>query len=638
MEIERYPKNLSISIEDFRRTQWKGIVQRTENEKGTSLWHSFSTAARQAIQDGNLTEGKVLWLLSDASSLSLDPESANEPFKPFMVLADGHRSVIPSDFESADVEFFYQIVDDVIDTPWLQARLAELIWLLKPREFRFAIKAVEAYQKLPLTLDSWLGDGGKMWARALRLSMSLGQGAREKFLEIERVLLGALLASDQEDGFLGMWISDLLLRNRLSLPRQDEIAKKLETLGRLSDASGDHNRGREYFLAAEKWHSRGKNKPESCRMILFAADSLVKDAESRISGPSRSFMAAAGFLEKAIQTLRRIPRSERGALGVDAKIAQLHDRLTDAGERALLEMGQVTTHEFDISKMVESAKESVRNKPIKDALYEFAYVFPGFQETKIRASAEKHLRQSIVRSLFGSTHYSRDGRVIAKSPAMNLMDAASGENEKILRDEMISNYARQIQIAVQAYIFPALEVMQLEHVWHEYELVRLTNLAPIIPPGRERLYGKALFKGFDGDFISALHLLVPQIEHMVRWHLKQNSVKTTTLDGEGIETENGLSTLMDQPKLKAIFGEDVVFEIKALFCDAGGPNLRNELAHGLLGFEASQSVFSIYAWWFGLKMAVITYWNAALETEGGSHTSSLEATEHGERNDSPEMP
>ena len=68
----------------------------------------------------------------------------------------------------------------------------------------------------------------------------------------------------------------------------------------------------------------------------------------------------------------------------------------------------------------------------------------------------------------------------------------------------------------------------------------------------------------------------------MRWHLKAAGIKTTNLDSDGIENENGLSTLMDLPEVTQIFGEDISFELKALFCDPFGPNLRNELAHGLL--------------------------------------------------------
>ena len=66
---------------------------------------------------------------------------------------------------------------------------------------------------------------------------------------------------------------------------------------------------------------------------------------------------------------------------------------------------------------------------------------------------------------------------------------------------------------------------------------------------------------------------------------------------------------MELQDTKNIFGEDISFEIKALFCDSYGPNLRNELAHGLLDYDTCDSVYSIYAWWFCLRVVFNSYWN-----------------------------
>jgi hypothetical protein len=172
---------------------------------------------------------------------------------------------------------------------------------------------------------------------------------------------------------------------------------------------------------------------------------------------------------------------------------------------------------------------------------------------------------------------------------------------------MIREYGIRVSLAVQGSILPVLETMLLEHRLCEADFTTLAIQSPIVPKGRERLFGRALFAGYDHDYVAALHILVPQIEHMVRFHLKQAGAKTTNLDINGIEHENGLSALMDLPETEKIFGEDLAFEISALFCDAFGPNLRNVLAHGLLEEDACQSTDAIYAWWLGLRLVFNTW-------------------------------
>ena len=106
------------------------------------------------------------------------------------------------------------------------------------------------------------------------------------------------------------------------------------------------------------------------------------------------------------------------------------------------------------------------------------------------------------------------------------------------------------------------------------------------------------------------------MEHLVRVHLKQAGVTTTNIDKDGIQNENGMSTLMEMPETVRVFGKDLAFELNSLFCDAFGPNLRNELAHGLLDEDELNTPFAIYAWWLALRLTFIAWWNSATLATG----------------------
>ena len=265
----------------------------------------------------------------------------------------------------------------------------------------------------------------------------------------------------------------------------------------------------------------------------------------------------------------------------------------------------------DISQIAEDARNSVKGKGIVEALKAFANLRSFTNTKELRESAIKSLHNYPLQTLFPVTTMSHDGRVIGKRPGMGHDATPSDGDKAVIRSEMIHSHRLSVALCVQGRIWPALEMLLLEHRLREADFVVLARQAPIVPVGRELLFGKALFAGFDRNFITALHLLVPQIEHMVRFHLKQARVKTTNLDNKGIENENGLNSLMAVPETEKIFGEDLSFEIEALFCDPSGPNLRNELAHGLIDDDACQSIDAIYAWWLGLKLVFNTFWNAS---------------------------
>ena len=89
--MERYPAQTAATIEDFRKSGWKSAINSADREGYSSIWHSLSGAARAAIENNQLPEGKCLWLLADACSMMLNPSSTNEPFKPILVM-DNKRS------------------------------------------------------------------------------------------------------------------------------------------------------------------------------------------------------------------------------------------------------------------------------------------------------------------------------------------------------------------------------------------------------------------------------------------------------------------------------------------------------------------------------------------------------------------
>jgi hypothetical protein len=603
--MERYPENTQVGPEDFRRSGWKAILTSVIRDGYSDMWQVFSAAARQAIEDKKTAEGKVLWLLADACSMMLNPASVNEPFKPIMVM-DGKRSVLPEDFQEVDVKLFSQIAEE-IDDVWLRARLADLVWLLqRPGNPKFALLAIDAYRAIPLDTDNWLRGGRECWDRSIRLTLMLRKGTGDRIEQMEASLLDAFERARLEDGFLALWLTNLLTEYGLGRLRQGEISKKLEKFARDFDGEGNFHRAREYFAISAEWFKQTGDKAKAIEMMVCVAEGWVKEASARLASQQPSHMVVAQFLQKAIHKYRTIPQADRATHKVDERIIELRAQMNAAGEKSLGELKAVESPSIDLSEVAEKARSAVRGKSAEDALVGFANVSSIAQVSQLREFSERMLREHPLQALFSSTHLSRDGRVIARQPGANLANAAAQETQERVWEEMIKQHDIGIGLVVQGQISPALEVLHVEHRLREVNFIEVASRSPIIPPGRERLFGKALFAGYDKDFVSALHLLVPQIEHMVRWHLKCREVKTTTLDSKGIETENGLSTLMDIPESTKVFGENLVFELKALFCDPVGPNLRNEIAHGLLDYDAFWSVHVVYAWWLSLKIILST--------------------------------
>lgn len=609
MANERYPADTTIDKSDFDKEHCQRILDDSTGEGYTSIYDAFSKAARKSLDDGNPKQAKICWLLSDSCSMMLSPDSKNEPFKPLAVFHD-RRSAIADDFSSEDISFFSEIVTEVTDIR-LKARLADLAWLKASRkDLNNALAAIDAYRQIPLDTETWVRDGRECWYRALSLVAMLRTGAGNRIQEMERDIQQAFDSSKESDGYLAFWLADLMANFGLGKSNASDIAGKLESLARIFEGDGDLHRARDYFDNSSKWYASAGNETKSAEMTICHAEAFVKEAVARTATEQPSNMIAASFYEKAIQILRTIPKADRPALKVEERIAELHKSLNEAGQLSLNEMGVISSDGIDITQMVEAAKSAVSEKTPIEALKAFANLSVGMRISEMQDSAIKQLKQYPLSSLFGGTYMSRDGRVIAKTNGINFDETLDGNHPNV-QASVMQNHGIHLTLIVQGNVLPALEILHLEHRIREVDFLSIVQQSPIVPPGREVLIAKGLFAGYDHDYVTALHLLSPQIENLVRYHLKNAGSKTSTLDSCGLENENGLSTLVALPEMKVVFGDDLTFEIKALFCDPLGANLRNELAHGLLDHNACNSLHGVYAWWFTLRLVFNTFWNAA---------------------------
>jgi hypothetical protein len=66
---------------------------------------------------------------------------------------------------------------------------------------------------------------------------------------------------------------------------------------------------------------------------------------------------------------------------------------------------------------------------------------------------------------------------------------------------------------------------------------------------------------------------------------------------------------------RAVLGEDLLFELRAVFTSSHGANLRNEVAHGILTDGGAFSSAPVYGWWILVRMIIHSLIKAARENE-----------------------
>ncbi len=109
---------------------------------------------------------------------------------------------------------------------------------------------------------------------------------------------------------------------------------------------------------------------------------------------------------------------------------------------------------------------------------------------------------------------------------------------------------------------------------------------------------KGLISGFNKDFMTASHILIPQIEWALRNIAETYHGSLVKLEEERQE-EATLGTILKQ--LGNVMHEEIRFEIESFLQSGIDVNFRNKLSHGLLSsFEVMQN--GIFLWWLCMKL------------------------------------
>ena len=586
---------LASAIED-------GLVP--ENADPVSLWPVLRNAAQE--KDGD--DKHLLEVLMQICSFYPRPEDWVVPYGPMLELREG-RTATPSDLGDDTLAILVDVVA-TLPSPSLRARVYDVLALRASGRERVErlLQHLQSLSEVAIEANRWFGHDEAAFDRGLLVARRLGGATATSLTQLESKLVEAFSAST--DAQLRLGISRLLAKHQLARESAITIASALEAAA--NDESSELQRA--LLEASADWFLYGGDAVSRHRRTLEVVLSLQAEAEQTSDRDGLSGKARSSHLyERALQVLRTIPRKIRDDLGIGPLTAEFARRIREGGAASLGSMHVFESDSINLSEIGSQARNAVRDLPPLDALAAFAGMIPLASVDAIKKQAEELLEEHPLQTLFTTVHYARDGRVVHRSS--NEADPNQFGVDPVVWGQMIQTFDFRVTIVTQGLLAPAWRSIATDHLFALGDFYQIVRNSPIVPADRERLVARGLYLGYDGDFASAAQLLTPQLENMVRLHLANAGESTSTVDGDAIEQEVGLSALMARPAVEDIFGADLSFEIRALFCGPLGHNLRNEIAHGLVDDRFAGNPASLYAWWLILRMVFMTFWNSHHDTE-----------------------
>lgn len=480
---------------------------------------------------------------------------------------------------------------DNLENPLIKGRIADILWLTKTdtkidKPIQYAQKSIENFSKIALSSENYL-DIINCYERALILSTQTKQNINKDYIISQ--LNEAVLSRHTLDTPFFQYAGAKVLLDYNLLIDFDQLTDKLITIGeKRCTELGIALRTIEYLELALESCSKAKNKEKEISLLQKIMQ-IYKDEADEQSQGSR----ARQFYEKALEVARKIPTSERD----DNTTKTINDLETKIFEEGKIIMGQlfaITGPLIDITSLCTMSKQFMSNiDNHKDALIKFSQIDARQSYDSIKQLCIESNSQAVFSTLVPTTILSHDGRTTMTMPYFNKNDIT------VVEQYMTKNFNESlVNFLCNAYILPAFQQLSEDHQITLKDIKEICQLSSIVPNDRLELISKALYLGFQNDFQTSIYLLSPQVENIIRQILKANNTSTTHIDKNNNQTENGLSTLLDLPETKDILNEDTLFTLKALFTSQLGPNLRNNIAHGLFNDQESHSQEVIYAWWF----------------------------------------
>lgn len=327
-----------------------------------------------------------------------------------------------------------------------------------------------------------------------------------------------------------------------------------------SDAGNYHIQRSFLALLPESHHALG--------MAVEASNALARHAETftREADEAHSAIARLHIYGQALEAYQNLGDSE--------KADELKRRVSQAGVEATGEMKTVSAEVRIPTEVAEAWVRQLMTLGLQDALRVLSATdrfFPKVEQIRLQAadSRQKYPLQYLVsRRTLDSA-----GRIVQK---------ALSDEEQVSASEAD---AYQFALAFTEWeLGMAFDRLESEKGLTAEALMELLRSRPTFEPSTLDMVAVGVDRYFAGDYVSALHVLVPQLEDTLRDILATLDIARTSAR-QGLTFEKPLQEVLATLELRQGLGEDLATFFERFLIRQESENLRHRTAHGLLKLE-----------------------------------------------------
>jgi hypothetical protein len=532
--------------EDLRRASDARPEMSDEDFKGYyAEWAAFLFSGRQ--------NQKSIW---------------NTHFNPMMTLGDSSSP----DLKVLDEEIImrWERQSNSVKSPIMRARYADLVWDMKQAvtgkrpSHEFAQIAVDAYDESIKRHQYKMAIEGVGWLqRAFEVSLSLGDEDRAKRIVASVFGFYEVVAKPR---MIGLWIFPFdLLYDHLELLNSEQETRLIGDLEKMLAATSVGGKDEDFDpygaeAAAQRlarYYKRRTDKVNVVRVIKIYAAAFQKVS-----------LGASGLLAMAwLQPV--IERLQHEGLKEEAEELLLLSAKKGKGATAELKQIQVKMriNQADLDGLIGR----LIGNDLSTALAQVAIYFVPSAEVA-KENLEKLRTDAPIASMIPIVVIKEDGHPSAKIGSLE--EDPEGRLQKDL-NQTIDFY--------QPFLMHVLSNLRERYSPTVEQVLDFLCSSPLFEKEGGSLLRSGLEAYWEDDFVKAIHVLVPQVEHALRKFLDTLDIPTLkTVGNLGIMDAKGMKDVLSDERVRQAMTEDLWRYLTLIYIDKRGMNLRNDLAHGLL--------------------------------------------------------
>lgn len=547
----------------------KALDHSTESTRDSAVAY-----LRNAEEHSEKPEDKAAFaVLSGALSMAYDAQASG--YAPMLVMKDGRRSFSMEDLDDSGAAIIEEALP-LFEPFWIRARLADILWL-KTGDHRYAQTAVSANLSLfdaSYDPEDWVSCFHAA-RRAFQIAIKLGRNNHLFSETLAKVDVVLRKADGTDPLFLSLNLIEMVApyADKDRLQRYLSLSQKLFAQAKAGGIASEHVVQAAYRVYADLLHRTNKdNKVRALNLELAEHyEALADDLTGRP-------IHAELMLQKAYNLYDKKQDRER--------CLQLRGKLKHTQQERLKSMASIP-FEFDAAPIQKNIETLFHGLSRQEAILAFRECAMLYKVEEVRQGVLTEQQKNVFSSLFSKRFIDEEGRLVKILSPLDLRDPQ--EDASLLREHMVHYVSERRSLGETICLQLAYHKVRERGAVASDDLSFLIDRNALIPEERKAIIKTGLQLGLNGELYASLHILLPQTENLLRELVKLCGDMPTYLKEDGTEDIKPLSQLFDSQKLKEVYDEDLLFTWKTLLDERGGPNLRNEIAHGVLSPKRGSS-------------------------------------------------